>query len=266
MKRPQLIGLAIASTAGIAAFMMVSSLTNRPPEPAETVEVKVKTSRILVASADIPLGRVTSSGDYRWQDWPEENLTADFVTEAKNPNAASEFGGMVARLPLMAGEPVSNKKLVKAGQGGVLAVLVGHGMRAISTKIQEDTAVANLVLPNDRVDVIVTKRGVNRFGKEQFESAILFGNVRVLAIGQQIESPDGKTAVVQGTTATLELTPGQAEQLALANMAGEISLALRPLVDMSADAKPEDKSRAQESSGSVQLFRYGSSSRVYGVN
>ncbi len=84
---------------------------------------------------------------------------------------------------------------MKPGAGGVLSALVSPGMRAISTKIREDTAVANLILPNDRVDIIVTRRAMVK-GKEQVESSILFGNVRVLAIGQNIENSDGKTAVL----------------------------------------------------------------------
>ncbi len=92
----------------------------------------------------------------------------------------------------MAGEPVTSQKLVKPGQGGVLAAILPAGMRAVSTKIKEETAAGNLILPNDRVDVILIRRVRDRTGQEDYVSDVLFGNVRVLAIGQQIETKEGK--------------------------------------------------------------------------
>ena len=107
------------------------------------------------------------------------------------------------------GEPVTALKLVKAGEGGVLAAILPAGMRAISTRIKEETGVGRLILPNDHVDVILTQRRRGRAGGEEFVSDTLFRNVRVLAIGQLIEAKDGKK-LAEGNTATLELTPRQA--------------------------------------------------------
>ena len=133
---------------------------------------------------------------------------------------------------MLPGEPVTPAKLVKAGDGGVLAAILPAGMRAISTRIKEETGVGRLILPNDHVDVILTQRKRGRSGGDDFVSDTLFRNVRVLAIGQLIEAKDGKK-LAEGNTATLELTPRQTEHLALANSMGEISLALRSIADMS---------------------------------
>ncbi|WP_295556439.1 Flp pilus assembly protein CpaB [uncultured Hyphomicrobium sp.] len=266
MKRPQLLGLAIAVSAGVLAFVMVRGMVNKPPIE-KTVEVKVKSSEVLVARTDIGLGQITNDSLFRWQSWPTETVTAGFITRADRPDAMTQLSGSIARAPLIAGEPVTETKLVRAGQGGVLAAILPAGMRAISTKIREETAVGNLILPNDRVDVILIRRVRGKTG-EEYVSDLLFGNVRVLAIGQQIENKEGrKTTDGAASTATLELTARQSELLALANSMGEISLSLRSIADLDVNQGPTagvDPSVKQ--STAIRVLRYGTASRAYGVN
>jgi pilus assembly protein CpaB len=132
-------------------------------------------------------------------------------------------------------------------------------MRAISTRIKEETGVGRLILPNDRVDVIHTRRTRGRGGAEDFTSETLFHNVRVLAIGQLIEAKDGKK-LAEGNTATLELTPAQAQRLAEANSGGEISLSLRSIADMEAKEGPAKRG------DSVRIIKYGVKSGASSVN
>jgi len=155
------------------------------------------------------------------------------------------------------------QKLVKPGDGGVLAAILPAGMRAISTRIKEETGVGRLILPNDHVDVILTQRRRGRAGGDEFVSDTLFRNVRVLAIGQLIEAKDGKK-LAEGNTATLELTPRQSENLALANSMGEISLALRSIADI--DNKDQQAAGPDKRGNSIRVLRYGVKSRAYGVN
>ena len=267
MKRPQLIGLAIAATAGLMAFMMVRGLVSKPPVQ-KTVEVKVKSSDVLVARTDIGLGQITNDSLFRWQSWPEETVTAGFITRTAQPDAMTQLAGSIARAPIMAGEPITQQKLVKAGQGGVLAAILPAGMRAISTRIKEETAVGNLILPNDRVDVILIRRLRGRSGQEEYVSDLLFGNVRVLDIGQQIETKEGKkTADGAATTATLELTARQAELLALGNSMGDISLSLRSIADLDVNQGPTAGiDPSVKESTAIRVLRYGTASRSYGVN
>jgi pilus assembly protein CpaB len=181
----------------------------------------------------------------------------------------NELAGSIARQPLLAGEPITSQKLVKPGQGGVLAAILPAGMRAVSTKIKEETAAGNLILPNDRVDVILIRRVRDRTGQEDYVSDVLFGNVRVLAIGQQIETKEGKKqADSSATTATLELTARQAELLALANSMGEISLTLRSIADVAASGGAENGEdlKASKDGRAVRVLRYGVGSRAYSVN
>jgi pilus assembly protein CpaB len=140
-------------------------------------------------------------------------------------------------------------------------------MRAISTKIKEETSAGRLILPNDRVDVILTRRERNQSGQDEYVSDTLFYNVRVLAIGQDIASKEGaKAAEGSANTATLELTPHQAELLARANSTGEISLSLRSVADGDPKNKGPSAAMNDQRGTTVRVLRYGVPSRAYGVN
>jgi pilus assembly protein CpaB len=251
MRRGQLLGLGIAGVCGLGAFYGVLTLVNKTARVV-TKEVTVTLAQVLVAKADIGLGQITGPESFRWQDWPQAALSPAYIQRSTRPNAVTDLAGSVARAPLLAGEPVTPIKLVKAGEGGVLAAILPAGMRAISTRIKEETGVGKLILPNDHVDVILTTRRKNAHNSET-----LLRNVRVLAIGQLIEAKEGKK-LAEGNTATLELTPQQAEELAAANSRGEISLVLRSI----ADIKGGDENVVTQ----VKVMRYGAKSRVGGVN
>jgi len=268
MKKAQLIGISIAGVSAILAFVMVKGMLNKP-QVEKKVEVQVNSTEVLVARADIGLGQITNESLFRWQTWPTD-AAQGFVTKSAGPDAMRKLSGAIARAPIQAGEPITPNKLVKAGQGGVLAAILPPGMRAISTKIKEETAVGRLILPNDHVDVILTRRLRTKSGGEEYVSDTLFRNVRVLAIGQQIETKEGKrSAEGAAATATLELTPRQAEMLALANSLGELSLSLRSIADLDAEGKGpiagEDLTKSKNGNA-IQVLRYGAKSRAYGVN
>jgi len=267
MKRAQLIGISIAGVSALLAFVMVKGMLNKPKEE-KRVEVKVNSVQVLVARADIALGQITTEGVFRWQEWPAE-ASKGFITDKSAKDAMRQLSGAIARAPIMAGEPITPNKLVKAGQGGVLAAILPAGMRAVSTKIKEETAVGRLILPNDHVDVILIRRLRGKSGQEDYVSDTLFTNVRVLAIGQQIETKEGKKAAEgAANTATLELTPRQTEMLALANSLGEISLSLRSIADLDASGRGPGAGDALErkDGNAIRVLRYGVRSRAMGVN
>ncbi len=270
MKRAQLIGITIAGGAGLAAFLLMRSITSGPSEPTQ-VAVPVNATEVLVAGKDLSLGDITKGSDFRWQTWPADSITPTFITKNEGNAGMSSVTGAVVRSPITLGEPITHQKLVKAGEGGVLAAILPSGMRAISTRIKEETSAGRLILPNDRVDVILTRRVREGSGsQEQHVSDTLFHNVRVLAIGQQIETKDSGKKAAEGSanTATLELTLRQAEMLALANSMGEISLSLRSIADgdpKKATADDSDPFNTERGSA-VRVFKYGVPTRAYGVN
>ncbi len=268
MKRAQLIGFSVALAAAGLAFYVASSFVQPPPAPV-TVEKQVDSTEVLVAGADIAVGQIVNEGNFRWVSWPIEAASRSYITKQNGGVAAMrDLSGSIARSSLLAGEPITAQKLVKAGQGGVLAAILPQGMRAISTRIKAETAAGSLILPNDHVDVILIRRLRSRGGQEDNVVDTLFRNVRVIAIGQQIETMEGKKAADgSASTATLELTPRQAEMMALANAMGDITLSLRSVADLSSD--PERAGGLdfnKQRNNSVRVVRYGAKSRVYGVN
>jgi pilus assembly protein CpaB len=155
-------------------------------------------------------------------------------------------------VPFVTGEPIREAKLVNAKGSGFMAAILPHGMRAVSTLIRPETGAAGFILPNDRVDVILTRReGDNRGGGAPPSETILT-NIRVLAIDQNIEEKAGQK-VMTGTTATLELSPAQAELLVQGQAQGQLSLALRSVTD----ASQKDDSTEDTRRGGVNIVRFG---------
>jgi pilus assembly protein CpaB len=131
-------------------------------------------------------------------------------------------------------------------------------MRAVSTEISPETGAGGFILPNDRVDVLLTKREkLPSAGTDVVNSEIILSNVRVLAIDQAPKEKEGQNAVV-GKTVTLELKPEQAETLARARQGGTLSLALRSIADINmVENTDEDGQRRSRRGESINVVRYG---------
>lgn len=267
MKRARMIVLAIAFAAAGGAAYVAKNMTGIPK--IRTVEVNIADIvQVLVAGKNIRLGDSVRSKDLKWQEWPKQAAVSGYIIKSRNPKAASNYSGAIARAPFLEGEPIKEQKLIKASEGGVMAAILPSGMRAISTPIREETSAGGFILPNDRVDVIVSRK-VRTARKEEHVSETVLRNVRVLAIGQNIEMKDGKK-VANGKTATLELSPRQTETLTLAQSMGDISLSLRSLADATpggiSGPTAGDHALKNERGSTIKLLKYGVPSRAFGVN
>ena len=263
MKRARIIVLAIAVVAALGAALIARAIVSGTPE-VQRVEKTVGATDVLVAATDIGLGDSVRSDDFKWQQWPISGVTPGLITKDSQPDAPAELSGAIARASFISGEPIKEQKLIKISEGGVMAAILPAGMRAISTPIREETAAGGFILPNDRVDVILSYK--MRVGsKEEPVSEAVLRNVRVLAIGQTLENKDGEK-VATGKTATLELTPRQTEVLTLAQSIGQISLALRSLADALPGQDGPTAKIAEANPGSVKTLKYGVSSRTFGIN
>ena len=267
MKRARMVVLFIAILAAGAAAILSRGLV---PETQTVVKVEKKTdsTKVLVAKKEIRLGDVISGQDLKWQTWPKDMAVSGFINKDRKPKAISNLSGAIARAPFLAGEPIKAEKFIRANEGGVMAAILKAGMRAVSVEIKEKTVAGGFILPNDRVDVLVTYR-TRAKNNDNYVSDTILKNVRILAIGQTIETKKDKNSV-SGRTATLELTPRQAEMLALADSMGDISLSLRSLADLRPNKGdgPEANERAfgEQNSGAIKILKYGAPSRAYGVN
>jgi pilus assembly protein CpaB len=241
MNAARIIVLGIALAAGGAAAYLVAG-GDEKPAPAPAPVAQFPTVDVLIAKVDIGMGTAISTQDLQWQAWPAATTGASYITKRDKPNAFEEMAGAITRAPFTAGEPIREAKLIKAnGAAGFMAAILPSGMRAVSTEISPETGAGGFILPNDRVDVILSRKPKDSDGKASSmpASETILVNVRVLAIDQTVEEKDGQRVVV-GRTATLELSPGQAETLAKSRQMGTLSLALRSLLDASQTADADD--------------------------
>ncbi|MDI3470184.1 MAG: Flp pilus assembly protein RcpC/CpaB [Pseudolabrys sp.] len=251
MKAARIVVLAVAVVAGGTAFLLAGRSDKAPKPHAQAPAVA--TVDVLVAKADIPMGHKLTPGDMQWQAWPPSAANANFITKASRPTAIDQLSGSIARAPFVTGEPIREAKLVKADGSGYMAAILPSGMRAVSTQISAETGAGGFILPNDHVDVLLTRRAQ---GDEKANSEIILKNIRVLAIDQTVEEKNGQKVVV-GKTATLELTPHQSETLTLAHQLGTISLALRSITDVNAKTASNDEEDDNQRRGNVSIVRFG---------
>jgi len=254
MKAARLVVLSVAIAAGGIAALLAGR-SEKPPEVKLEPAVKVETVDVLVARGDIPMGQALSPGDVQWQEWPAAAASGNFIRKNNNPQAIENLSGQIVRTPFVAGEPIREAKLVNAKGSGFMAAILPTGMRAVSTQISPETGAGGFILPNDRVDVILTRRdkdGDKSGGGDARISETILTNIRILAIDQAVEEKNGQKVVV-GKTATLELTPGQAETLTLSQQIGTLSLALRSITDASQKEAPDEGPRHN----TVNIVRFG---------
>jgi len=253
MNKARIVVLTIAVGAGgVAAYLASGS---DPQVPTVQPTVQLQTVDVLVAKNDIGLGQSVTADDVQWQTWPAATASNNFLRRTERPEGAKEVIGSIARSPFIAGEPIREPKLVKPNGSGFMAAILPTGMRAVSTEISPETGAGGFILPNDRVDVILSKREKNpdKNGPDLIHAEIILSNIRVLAIDQAPKEKDGQNSVV-GKTATLELKSDQAEILARARQSGTLSLALRSIADVNAPEKPVDGRKRGEG---VNVVRYG---------
>jgi len=245
MNTARTVVLAIAvGVGGIAAYPASGSDSKPLPEPT----VQMQTVDVLVAKSDIGLGQSVKPEDLQWQTWPAATASGIFK-RGERPDAATQVAGSIARAPFIAGESIRDQILVRADGPGFMAAILPTGMRAISTEISPKTGAGGFILPNDRVDVILSKREKNpdKTGGDIVNSEIILAD-------QAPKEKDGQNAVV-GKTVTLELKPEQAETLARSCQSGTLSLVLRSIADVNApEIRTDERSRRGES---VNVVRYG---------
>ncbi|HWA20124.1 MAG TPA: Flp pilus assembly protein CpaB [Devosia sp.] len=264
MRVSRIVLLLVALLAGGLAAFLAMRPGPAPTVPApETQVIEEARAQILVAKQPIGMGERLSDQNIEWQAWPEGAVRPEYVTIAATPEALTEMGGSVARFEFFAGEPIRTDKLVRTEQGYLSAVL-DKGMRGISVPVQADSASGGFIVPNDHVDVILTRPSPSGDLSET-----ILSNVRVLAINTRLGElgstggPDDptspRTQIFAGQAiATLELDPGQGETIINAISLGRLSLALRSIVDFSSDDGAEGTQRNKP----IKIIRGGQEATV----
>jgi pilus assembly protein CpaB len=256
MKAARLVVLTVALAAGGVAAMLAGRTEKGPHTPVAAAP-KLAIVEVLVAKTNIGMGQRLTPRDMIWQAWPADANSGDFIRRREHPRAVEALDGAIARAPFVAGEPIRNVKLVMAKGSGFMAAILPSGMRAVSIGVSPESAASGFILPNDHVDVILTKRdreAEKQTGSEVHTASTLLSDVRVLAIDQQVEEKNGQKVVV-GKTATLELTPKQVETIELARQTGSLSLALRSITDNGKGKPPAENDT--DHGNAINIVRFG---------
>jgi pilus assembly protein CpaB len=230
--RIAILGVA-AVAAGAAALLVRGMLGGATPESVASVPAPViATADVLVASKEIAPGRALDVDSVRWETWPAASVAEPFITKTEQADIAKAIEGFVVRAPMVAGQPITEAFVVRAGQAGFLAALIKPGMRGVSIVVAPETGAGGFILPNDRVDVILTRDLPDEGPNKNIRSDTILRDVRVLAVDQTSQTQVTKEAQwALGKTATLELTPAQSEMIGQAAREGTLALALRALGD-----------------------------------
>ena len=263
MNRAQIAVLGLTVVAFGGAYILFAS--GGPPAP-QVVKItqKVDTEQVLVAAHDLAMGVKLTEADYKWQEYLKANVEPWMIKKSDGSAASDDFKGGITRADFPQGDPLRRDKIITGANSGFLSAILPSGMRAVAINIDQQggTTAGGFILPNDRVDVIQIFRdeeATKARGSEVLVPRTILSNVRVLAIGQNVQEKNGERVVV-GSNATLELDPKQVEQIILAQRAGNgnLHLALRSLLDSSG----KTSSNLSTSSDSLTIVRFGAAEQA----
>jgi pilus assembly protein CpaB len=209
-----------------AAAALFFLFTSKPaPAPAAAATPTIQTVPVLVAAKDIPYGEKITPELVRTVQWPANSVPAEAITKSadlfEGPDAPR-----IALRPLAAQEPFLKAKVSGFGERPILSRKVAPGMRAFSVRINDVSGVAGFILPGDRVDIMMTRQAEGQANdRDNLATEVLLQNIVILGINQ--ESREVVDEPIVARSATFEVTPEQAQKLALATQVGSLSLMLR---------------------------------------
>ncbi len=236
MKQARILLLSVAIVAGgLAAFLATRGGEPQVIQSATEIEQEART-QIMIATKAIGVGERLNPSLIRWEDWPSGAVRPEYITNDAAPGALEDLSGAVARFEFFEGEPIRQAKLVHSDQG-FLSAVISPGMRAVSIGVSAESGAGGFIVPNDRVDVVLTSD--SEFG-ERSDTILL--NVKVLIIDRRLgqlgetggsddpSNPEGRSFENE-TIAVLELDPSQSEIVINASEIGELALVLRSVSD-----------------------------------
>jgi pilus assembly protein CpaB len=229
--------LFVAAITAFVARSMIAGAAAPTAQAAAPAPVVIDGPEVLVATRSLPVGTILDAAALKFQPWPKELVENAYFK--KDDTDMSKLIGTVVRLPVTAGQPVTQGMLVKPGDRGFLAAALGAGMRAVTVPVSAQTSVAGFVFPGDHIDLILTQQvDGGGDGPPLKTSETVVRNLRVLATDQRTsdqKDEQGNTVVQTFSNVTVEATPVIAEKIAVAGTIGTLSLSLRSLADNAAE-------------------------------
>jgi len=212
-----IVGVLAVAIAAVAAYLLYTYLSGQE----QKVKEATASERIVVAAAEIPMGTTINMTQVKTANWPKASMPQGTFP------STDQVVGRTSTQTFLAGDPITEPKLMpKEGPIGIMTYKIPEGHRAMTVGVDQVAGVAVFLNPGNMVDVVLT---VSPPGSNQSVSKIVLQNVPLLAIGQIVEQKEGKPVVVP--TVTMDVTPEDAEKLAVASTQGRLQLVLRRLGD-----------------------------------
>jgi pilus assembly protein CpaB len=245
-QRIVVLGLALVAAVG-AALVVRGMMGGGTPKVVASVPPAVKMSEVLVASENLTPGQKLDASKLRWQQWPAKAVDPSFITHDAVSSIDEAVKNVVVRAPILSNQPVSSTAIVHGDAAGFMAAMLQPGMRAVSISVSTDSTAGGFILPNDRVDLMMTQKSTEN--PPRVRTLTILKAVRVLAVDQTPKQEKDQKSIL-GKTATLELTPEEAELVTKAAAIGQLSLSLRPL-----DAMDDVALTPEEHGGAAKVER-----------
>jgi len=201
------VGIAALATFGVYRVLENTKASSR-----------IATRPLVVAAKNLPEGSGIDRTSLSVREWPSATVPAGAYA------STDSLIGRVTRVAVFEGEPLVPGRLAPSGTGPGIEVKITPGKRAMALRINDIAGVSNLVQPNSRVDVLVQIRNEAKDGR--LVSKLFMENMRVLSVGTAVER-DAEGKPIEAASVALEVTPQEAERLAIAASQGSIQLVLR---------------------------------------
>lgn len=222
------VAMLLAGTTLFLGQSLVETESAASASPAPLVAAAISARRVLVAAKPLAAGSFITTGDLEWRAWPDAGIAPTYIVEGSR--ALPSFAGSVVTANLLAGEPVTAARLSAPGARGALAAVTGPGKRAVSVALTPTSGVSGLIMPGDRVDVVLTYALPQPADAGSFErraAETILTDLRVLAVDQRLSGSAADLQDKEVRNASLEVSTKQSEILALAADLGKLSLSLR---------------------------------------
>ena len=182
-------------------------------------------NKVAVAKVAIPIGSKIVAEQVMVVDFPKES-TPDGAYDSPE-----KLAGRVATTNIAAREPITDSRLAPEGTAAGLSAIIPEGYRAMTVKVDDAAGISGFIMPGTLVDVVVTIDPREGSGNQDPISKIVLQNIKVLANGQNIDKPKDEREANTVKAVTLQVTPEQAEKLALASSEGKLQLVMRSQID-----------------------------------
>jgi pilus assembly protein CpaB len=224
MRPKSMILIVIALGCGLVASIGISQVMENRTK--QSVALQVETEKIYVAMVDVPIGEPLSAQTVKLEEWPKDKVPEGAIRKLE------DVEGRRPRQPLYSGEPILSAKLIDAQNVGGAAERIPKGFRVVSVKVTMDSAASGLILPGDRVDVLVfLKRGDDI---RETGTRTILRDVTVFAVNDRIDREvESDGSVINARTVSLLVKPAHVEKLMLAGELGKLRLSLRRADDRS---------------------------------